>query len=836
MSSVRSLVSAGRLVVATGLALSFLALASAAPAPAGAPPNRLDDNRGDLAIRAAVNTFVTLPPLTPFFIPFPFLLPPPVGPLTPRVLENPSIFNVYWDPDWDDHHSGAFTIESIDNMTKAIVDSEFFSFAGQYDVGAAEFDDSNTSGGLLNPCPDTPGAVTNFLEILFFIECETSAAPTGVPSPGGDSLYMVYLPRGTTIDNFGFNQSCDSFGAYHFMGTTLTLTGGAEVAFAAIPIDCADDSADELSQLVSHELIEVATDPNVVMGWIDNSKFDITNLQPLFTEGEAADICEPGIGDVPTPPVRLDNGVSVSTYWSNADNACVPFPKADLAITKTDSPDPVNAGEQLFYTLTVKNNGPNDVPNASITDTLPSQVTFVTDDRGICTEAPVGTLTCALGALANGATSTVVVKVHVKANAVSGPGHPIGITNSANVSTTVIDPNTANNAASASTIVEDRADLKVTKLCKPDGPVLAGDVATCTIFVDNLGPSDARNVTLIDAHVSNGTFTITGANASPGGACPVSLGVVTCNLGTEPAGGRTTVIVTETASEGQDINDCAMISAATPDPDSSNNQSCDGVNVISAADVSLDKSDSPDPLVAGTDITFTLQAHNAGPSIARNVSIQDFLPDSVAVVSVSGGAGSTCVPGIPGDHAHPTQCTYATLAPSATATMVIVVRVKPGDHKVVSNEATVASDVFDPNTSNNSASSTTAIHIADLAIVKTSDAAEYKPSSQITYTLTVSNKGPGNAENVVVTDPLPIDANDRVAVLDPSCTLAGFVATCNLGTIGPLTTRTVTVVIEPKGKQGSISNTATVVSSTFDPDTSNNSSTRVVLSGNPPKP
>ena len=35
------------------------------------------------------------------------------------------------------------------------------------------------------------------------------------------------------------------------------------------------------------------------MGWIDNSKFDLTNLTPLFTEGEAADICS-GVGDVPT--------------------------------------------------------------------------------------------------------------------------------------------------------------------------------------------------------------------------------------------------------------------------------------------------------------------------------------------------------------------------------------------------------------------------------------------------------------------------------------------------------------------------------------------------------
>ena len=172
--------------------------------------------------------------------------------------------------------------------------------------------------------------------------------------------------------------------------------------------------------------------------------------------------------------------------------------------------------------------------------------------------------------------------------------------------------------------------------------------------------------------------------------------------------------------------------------------------------MSIDKSGSPDPLVAGTDITYTLHAHNAGPSTAPNVTIRDFLPDSVTVLSVNGGAGGSCVPGVPGDAGHPTRCAYATLAPTATATMVIVVRVKPGDHRVVTNEATVSSDVLDPDTSNNSASATTTIRVADLKLVKTSDADVYKPSSQITYTLTVTNNGPGDAENVVVKDALPL--------------------------------------------------------------------------------
>ena len=842
MTSHRPFGSPARFLVATAaLAIAaLLMLVSAGPASAGAPPNRLDDNRGNLAVQTAVNTLLSLPPLDLLFVPIPFLLPPPFGPVTPRVLEHPTIHNVFWDSDWNDHHSGAFSTDSIDAMTQKLVDSNFFDFAGQYDVGHASFDGSDTAGGILNPCSSNPGSTTNFIDILFFIECETSLAPTGVPSPtagpfGGNDLYVVYLPVGTTIDNI-VNHSCDGFGAYHFMGVTLTLLGGAQVTFAAIPLDCAKGDPAKLSELVSHEVIEAATDPNIAMGWIDNSKFDITNITPLLTEGEAADICS-GVGDMPTDPVRLDSGIMVDTYWSNADNACVPFPTADLELTKTDSPDPVNAGEQLYYTLTVTNHGPNDVPDVSVTDTLPSKVEFVTDDRGTCTEAPVGTLTCNFGKVLNGATSTVVVKVHVKENAVSSAGHPIGITNSAQVaSTKVQDPNPANNSASASTIVEDRADLKVTKLCKPDTPMRAGDIATCTILVDNLGPSDARNVTLTDSHVSNGTFTILGANASPGGACPAAAGVVTCSLGTEPAGGRTTIVVTETATDAQDVNDCATVSSDTPDPNNGNNEACDGVSIIAVADVSLDKTDSPDPLVAGTEITYTLHAHNAGPSAAPNVAIRDSLPDSVSVVSVDGGVGGTCVPGVPGDPLHPTRCTYASLGPGATATMTLIVRVKPGDHRVVTNEATVASDVLDPDTSNNTASATTSVRIADLAIAKTSDADAYKPTSQITYTIAVTNKGPGNAENVVVTDVLPLSANDRVAVLDPACTLAATTATCNLGTIAPLGSRTVTIAIVLKGKSGFVSNTATVSSTTFDPDPSNNSSTRVVISGSPPKP
>ena len=50
-----------------------------------------------------------------------------------------------------------------------------------------------------------------------------------------------------------------------------------------------------------------------------------------------------------------------------------------------------------------------------------------------------------------------------------------------------MDDDTTDNTVTIGTIVEDKADLKVTKICKPDDLLPAGKIGHCTIFVDNLG-------------------------------------------------------------------------------------------------------------------------------------------------------------------------------------------------------------------------------------------------------------------------------------------------------------------------------------------------------------
>jgi Divergent InlB B-repeat domain len=289
-----------------GLLATSVLLAVAAPARAGAPPNRLDNNGG-------------------------------------RVLAHPKIHNLYMDTTWNSDNPAAISRSEIDGFTSSLVGSNYFSKAAQYGVGSASFSGSDEASIL--PCPPPIiGGVTEFLAITAWMECMTAPGDpiirpvlSGIPAPDDDTVYAVYLPTGTQINDI-FAKSCSDFGAYHFMGETLVwrtkvipvppfvipILEPQSFAFAVLPVDCASGGTtiDGISELATHELIEAATDPIVLASWIDNSKIGFN--ADILKAGEAADICEQGVGDVPTPPARLTNGLLVAPYWSNADNRCVP--------------------------------------------------------------------------------------------------------------------------------------------------------------------------------------------------------------------------------------------------------------------------------------------------------------------------------------------------------------------------------------------------------------------------------------------------------------------------------------------------------------------------------
>ena len=125
-----------------------------------------------------------------------------------------------------------------------------------------------------------------------------------------------------------------------------------------------------------------------------------------------------------------------------------PF-SSDLSITKTDSPDPVTAGNNLTYTVTVTNNGPDTAVSVNVTDNLPAETTFVS-----CSSTGVGVCggsgnnrTVTFASLASGGSETITFVATVNCSVADGTV----ISNTATVSSSTPDPNSNNNSATATT-------------------------------------------------------------------------------------------------------------------------------------------------------------------------------------------------------------------------------------------------------------------------------------------------------------------------------------------------------------------------------------------------
>jgi len=505
----------------------------------------------------------------------------------------------------------------------------------------------------------------------------------------------------------------------------------------------------------------------------------------------------------------------------------------DLAINMTDSRDPVLAGDTLSYEITVTNNGSNPANNVVVVDVLPAGTSFLTSAVPCAaTASSPNARTCTLGTLMPGEVRTFTIQVRVDPGLVLASGADV-LNNSATVSADAPDPDPSNDTASVTTTVNDRADLRLTKDCKPDEPLRAGGTATCEILVDNLGPSDARNVVVKDGNVGSGPFTITSATFSPpvDGACALADGTVTCNLGSEPAGGRTTIFVSLTATEQVEISDTATVTSDTPDGNPGNNAAAGAVRFVGVADLGLEMTDTPDPVVAGTNLAYRIRVSNAGPSTAPNVVAQDVLPARVSVESATPSQGS-CNLGEPGQASRPLTCNVGSLAPGRSATIDVVVKVNSStpDGTILVNDARVSSDFGDPNNANDRVSALTTVQArAELTIAKTSDAAVYKPSSVITYTLTVANEGPSDARRVVVTDNLPTGRRTTYLSDTGGCTLGDDTLTCDLGNMPAGTSKTLNISVFVRGAAGDVTNRASVDSATVDPDTANNTAIRTVI-------
>jgi uncharacterized repeat protein (TIGR01451 family) len=242
--------------------------------------------------------------------------------------------------------------------------------------------------------------------------------------------------------------------------------------------------------------------------------------------------------------------------------------EADLAVTKSDAPDPVFVGEDLIYTVIITNNGPDDATGVTLTDTLPGDVAFVSANatQGTCNTAG-SVVTCNLEALGTGADATVTITVTPTSDGI--------ITNTASVSGNESDPDDSNNSDLAITTVNALADLSIQKSDSP-GLVVAGNNLTYTVTVTNNGPSTATGVTMTDTLPAGVTFV--SASASQG-SCNEASGVVTCDLGDIGNGNSVVTQIVVVPQAAGTITNTAVVSATETDPDAANNSDSEDTSV-----------------------------------------------------------------------------------------------------------------------------------------------------------------------------------------------------------------------------------------------------------------
>jgi uncharacterized repeat protein (TIGR01451 family) len=401
-----------------------------------------------------------------------------------------------------------------------------------------------------------------------------------------------------------------------------------------------------------------------------------------------------------------------------------PVASADLTLTKADTPDPITIGMgNLTYTLNVSNAGPDPATNVVLTDVLPAGMTFVsaTPSQGTCTGT--ATVVCNLGMIAVGSGASVVIDVT--------PTSAGMFTNMASVAGAEGDPNPADNSAMATTTVMAFADLSVSKADSPD-PVIAGTNLTYTITVANAGPNAATSTTLSDTLPASVLF----VSATPSQGTCTGTATVTCTLGTIASGNAAMVTIVVTPQAAGTISNTVTVASAATDNNLADNSFTEMTTVNAVTDLAMAKMDTPDPVVGGANLVYTLTATNLGPSPATGVVITDTLPAGVTFFSASSACAHltgvvTCTIGALGSGASSMVTIAVTTAQSAATTMI-------------TNNASVTGAEPDPSLANNSAAETTTVLAGPLVTLSTTSvvfAGQLVGTTSPAQQVTVSNTG-----------------------------------------------------------------------------------------------
>ncbi|MCV9929477.1 gliding motility-associated C-terminal domain-containing protein [Flavobacterium sp. LS1R49] len=497
----------------------------------------------------------------------------------------------------------------------------------------------------------------------------------------------------------------------------------------------------------------------------NGGRINLTFKATINSTGSYVNVAEIVASDQFDPDSTPNNHIPSE---DDQDSAAIILDIVDLSLAKSVSPTVVSINDNVVFTISVTNSGPNNGSGITVLDKLPIGYTYVSDNGAGKYNNSTGIWN--IGNLNNG--NSISLQITAKVNVATAANYK----NIAEIKTArQLDPDSTPGNGLPEDDMDDAsitlkmADLELSKAVLPTSAA-AGDVVGFTLTLVNKGPGNATGVSVQD--VIPVGYTLVPGSVSSGGTYQVANATLEWKNLILPNGGTTSLTFNATVNPTGNYLNTAQVTASdlldpdsTPNNDDGDQSEDDEANakitfIGPSADLSLIKNvvaGNSTPLI-GSQISFELIITNSGPNNATGVQVQDLLPSGYEFTNYSSSAGLyDDVTGF---------WNVGSIDTGVSESLIIDAKVLPTGTYLNTTQVT-ASDLPDPDSTpnnddgNQNEDDEDSVFInpiqpfTDLSLTKTVNNATPLVGSQVTFEVIVTNNGPQDNTGVQVTDLIP---------------------------------------------------------------------------------
>jgi hypothetical protein len=206
-----------------------------------------------------------------------------------KVLRAVQLFPIYWGSTWTAVRAPNPTADQITTAARTLLTGSYLTGLAQYRGIGHGF----LRGSAVITTSDPPGRFTEE-QVRTFLSSQLDAGTVPQPDPDNQTVYVVIMPTGTISADSGFDGEHNYY-THH----------GRRIHYAWT---AKSGSLDSATRILSHEIVEAATDP------------DGTGFRGIAGACDQDAWCE--IADACTGTAVVD-GITVWPYWSNQTGGCV---------------------------------------------------------------------------------------------------------------------------------------------------------------------------------------------------------------------------------------------------------------------------------------------------------------------------------------------------------------------------------------------------------------------------------------------------------------------------------------------------------------------------------